>query len=135
MSNELSKLPKLNFLVVDDMEAIRTMIRICLQDMGAENVEVASDGVAAWKKIINGKVDVILCDWEMPNMLGIELLKRIRAHEEYKHIPFLLITATNEKANVKAAIEEGVTDYLAKPFRNSELNGRVRKMLRDVKVA
>lgn len=127
-------LKKVNILTVDDMEAIRSMIKAVLRNMGAENVDVAINGEAAWKTINNKRIDLIICDWDMPKMTGIELLNKIRSSDEYKHIPFLLLTATTEKERVIAAVKAGVTDYLSKPFQPKELEYRVIKMLAKVKL-
>jgi two-component system chemotaxis response regulator CheY len=125
-------LKKINILTVDDMEAIRSMIKAVLRNMGAQNIEVAIHGEAAWKMLNSKRIDMVICDWDMPKMTGIELLHKIRASEEHKHIPFLLLTATTEKERVIAAVKAGVTDYLSKPFQPKELEYRVLKMLAKV---
>ena len=125
-------LSQINILTVDDMEAIRSMISGVLRNMGATNVEVAINGEAAWKTINSKRIDLIICDWDMPKMTGIELLQKIRESVEFKHIPFLLLTATTERERVLAAVKAGVTDYLSKPFQPKELEYRVIKMLGKV---
>ena len=133
MKDPLKLIKTINILVTDDMEAIRTLVKASLKTVGANNIDIAYDGESAWKVLSNKKIGLIICDWDMPKMSGLDLLKKIKASSEHKHIPFLLLTATTEKALVMQAVKAGVTDYLSKPFKPSELEYRVVKMLRKVK--
>ncbi len=128
--NELDTLlKKLKFLVVDDMSSIQGMVKSCLIDLGAEHIELCSNGSEAWKKLQSTHIDLVVCDWDMPKMTGIDLLRNVRANDNLKDLPFLLLTATTEKTLVKQAIELGVNEYLTKPFQPKELEFRVIKML------
>lgn len=134
MTETIKNIAKIRFLVVDDMDAIRTLVKACLKDLGATQIVVAFDGESAWDYVNSQTIDVIISDWDMPKMSGIELLTKVRSHEEYNHIPFLLLTAVNEKGNVVEALKAGVTDYLSKPFQPKELGYRVVKLLPKVKL-
>lgn len=132
MQDPSKLLKQIHILIVDDMEAIRSMIKACLRDLGASKISTTFDGEEAWKIIQNQKIDMIVCDWDMPRTTGLELLKLVRSKEESKHIPFLMLTASNEKGRVLSAVEAGVNDYLSKPFQPKELEFRVIKLLRKV---
>lgn len=127
-------LARINILVVDDMEAIRNMIKATLRDLGAERIDLAINGEDAWKKATRKRYHLIVSDWDMPKMSGIEFLLKIRASEEHKHIPFLLLTASTEKERVQTAVKSGVSDYLSKPFQPKQLHLRIIKLLRRVKL-
>lgn len=124
---------ELNVLVVDDMDAIRNLINSCLKELGVRDVFLAPNGRVAWNQLQNNRIDMIVCDWDMPQMTGFELLKTVRESKAHEHIPFLMLTATTEKINVVHAVEAGVSDYLSKPFLPKDLEYRVIKLLRKVK--
>jgi two-component system chemotaxis response regulator CheY len=132
MQDPSKLLKKINILIVDDMEAIRSMIKACLRELGAAKITSTFNGEEAWKIIQNQRIDMIVCDWDMPKTTGLELLQLVRSKEETKHIPFLMLTASNEKGRVVSAVEAGVNDYLSKPFQPKELEFRVIKLLRKV---
>jgi two-component system chemotaxis response regulator CheY len=132
MQDPSKLLKQIHILIVDDMEAIRSMIKACLRDLGASKISTTFDGEEAWKIIQSQKIDMIVCDWDMPRTTGLELLQLVRSKEESKHIPFLMLTASNEKGRVLSAVEAGVNDYLSKPFQPKELEFRVIKLLRKV---
>ena len=123
----------LNVLVVDDMDAIRNLVNSCLQELGVNTVLLAPNGRVAWTELQNTQVDLIICDWDMPKVSGLELLKLVRGAKEYSHIPFLMLTATTEKEKVVGAVVAGVSDFLTKPFLPKDLEYRVIKLLRKVK--
>ncbi|MFC4698542.1 PleD family two-component system response regulator [Glaciecola siphonariae] len=125
-------LKSINILVVDDMEAIRSMIKACLRQMGATRVIATYNGDAAWHILEKHRVDMIVCDWDMPKVTGIELLQKVRSKDTTRHIPFLMLTASIDKKRVLKAVELGVNDYLSKPFQPKELEYRVLKLLRKV---
>ncbi len=135
MKDPIDLLDKIRILVVDDMEAILTLVRVSLRNMGVKNVEIAFDGESAWKILEKKPIDLIICDWEMPKMNGLELLTRIKESTQLKDIPMLLLTATTEKSLGMKALDAGVSDYLSKPFRPSDLESRVTKMLKQMKKA
>ncbi len=108
-------------LVVDDMPAIRKMVKGILQQLGYRNISEAENGTTAWEQIhiatVSGdRFGLILSDWNMPSMKGIDLLRKVRGTQEISATPFLLITAEQEFTNVKEALALKVNDYLIKPF-------------------
>ncbi len=131
--NDPSKILKqINILVVDDMEPMLSLISACLRKLGVEKLTTANNGQNAWKILNKNRIDLIVCDWDMPKMTGLELLKLVRESDVHKHIPFLLLTATTEKKLVLEAVQAGVSDYLAKPFTPKELDFRIIKLLRKI---
>lgn len=111
----------LRFLVVDDMMTMRKIVTQQLKGMGVQHVDEANDGSVAWTKLEeaaakNAPYQFIVSDWNMPEMKGIDLLKKCRAHPAYKSIGFLLVTAESEVSQVKEALAAGVDNYLVKPF-------------------
>ncbi|WP_075186208.1 response regulator [Teredinibacter haidensis] len=134
MHNPEKIIKKINILVVDDMETMRSMVNSCLKELGAERVLMECNGESAWKALKSTRIDLIICDWDMPELSGLELLNRIRGSERHSHIPFLMLTASTEKEKVTSAVKAGVNDYLAKPFQPKELEYRIIKLLRKVKI-
>lgn len=134
MEDRLKLLPKINILVIDDMDSMLGLITTCIRGLGAEKINTANNGQYAWKILNKKKIDLIICDWDMPQMTGLELLKLVRESEMHRHIPFLLLTASTEKSRVLEALKEGVSDYLAKPFQPKELDFRVIKLLRKIDI-
>ncbi|MCX5836237.1 MAG: chemotaxis response regulator CheY [Deltaproteobacteria bacterium] len=120
---------QIKILVVDDFATMRKVIRNLLKQVGYENIAEAEDGVAALKTLKSQKVDLIVSDWNMPNMTGLELLKAVRADEELKQTPFLMVTAEALQDNVVAAVKAGVSNYIVKPFTAETLNEKIKKIL------
>ncbi len=108
-------------LIVDDSPTIRAVVRYNLRTIGLSNFVEARDGMAGWGMLIdsltNGlPISLVLCDQNMPQMTGKELLLKVRAHSKLKEMPFILVTSQNEKKDVTQAIYNGVTDYITKPI-------------------
>ena len=120
---------QIKVLVVDDFATMRKVIRNLLKQIGYENIVEAEDGVAALKILKSQKIDLIISDWNMPNMTGLELLKAVRADEEVKQTPFLMVTAEALQDNVVAAVKAGVSNYIVKPFTAETLNEKISKIL------
>lgn len=133
MSDVEKILKKITVLVVDDMETMRSMINYSLQDLGVARTVMAPNGEVAWSTLNNSPIDMIICDWDMPQVTGIELLRRVKKSENHKDIPFLMLTASAEKGNIMNAVKAGVDDYLTKPFQPKELEYRVVKLVRKIK--
>lgn len=107
-------------LVVDDMAAMRLRVTNQLKSMGFNDIEQAGNGKEALAQLEKGKSEgknfsLIISDWNMPEMTGIDFLVAVRAHETFKSIPFLMVTAEGEKQQVVRALKSGVSDYLIKP--------------------
>lgn len=122
----------LKILIVDDFATMRKVIRNLLKQGGFENVAEAEDGAAALKLLKSQPVDFVISDWNMPNMSGLELLKAVRADEELKELPFLMVTAEALKDNVVAAVKAGVSNYIVKPFTAEVLNEKIEKIVKNL---
>lgn len=121
---------KVSVLVVDDAPFIRDLVKKGLRDhFPGLRIEEAVNGRKAQQHLARQAVDLILCDWEMPEMSGIELLGWCRAQEPLKEVPFIMVTSRGDKENVVQAIQAGVSDFIGKPFSNDQLITKVRKAL------
>jgi two-component system chemotaxis response regulator CheY len=116
-------------LVVDDFATMRKVIRNLLKQVGYENIVEAEDGVNALRILKSQKIDLVVSDWNMPNMTGLDLLKAVRADEDLKQTPFLMVTAEALQDNVIAAVKAGVSNYIVKPFTAEVLNEKISKIL------
>lgn len=123
----------IRFLVVDDATFIRDMVKKQLRDRiaGAEIYD-ATDGNRAIAQLKKQRVDVILSDWEMPGMSGEEFLAWVRSEEEFKDIPFIMVTSRGDKDHVVKAIQAGVSDFITKPFTSDELLKKTTKQLAKI---
>jgi two-component system chemotaxis response regulator CheY len=119
----------IKILVVDDFATMRKVVRNLLKQVGYENIVEAEDGVTALKVLKSQKIDLIISDWNMPNMTGLELLKAVRADDELKATPFLMVTAEALQDNVIAAVKAGVSNYIVKPFTAEVLNEKIKKII------
>jgi two-component system chemotaxis response regulator CheY len=106
----------MKILVVDDFSTMRRIVRNVLKQLGFENIEEAEDGAQAYNKLRGGGFGFVVSDWNMPNMDGMDLLKKVRSDPELKTLPILMVTAEAEKDKVIAAIQAGVNNYVVKPF-------------------
>lgn len=118
----------LKFLVVDDFATMRRIVRNLLKELGFTNVEEAEDGAVALTKLRQGGFEVVVSDWNMPNMDGLTLLQAVRADAELKSLPFLLITAEAKKENIAAAVQAGASSCIAKPFTAATLQDKLDKI-------
>lgn len=116
-------------LIVDDEDAIREMITVALELAGFQCIEAAS-AVKAMPLIVDECPDLILLDWMMPEISGIELLRRLRREDATKDIPVILLTAKAEEHNTVQALDSGADDFISKPFRPRELTARIKSLLR-----
>ncbi len=121
----------IRILVVDDASFIRDMVKKQLRDK-LPGVEVfdAVDGNRALALLKNTPMDLVLSDWEMPNMTGAELLSAVRAMPQYSALPFVMVSSRGDRGHIIKAIELGVSDYLTKPFSAEELLKKVHKQLK-----
>ena len=112
---------KTRILIVDDMTSIQEMLKKALVGMGYTQITVAGNGEEALKKLLkaeqtNQPIELIISDWNMPKMKGIELLKEVRGSDLWKNVPFLMLTSESEREVVTEAILAGVDQYVVKPF-------------------
>lgn len=122
----------LKFLVVDDFSTMRRIVRNLLKELGFVNVEEAEDGTVALRKLQDGNFDFVVSDWNMPNMDGLSMLKKIRADEALKKIPVLIITAEAKKENIVAAAHAGANGYIVKPFTAVTLDEKLNKIFQNM---
>ncbi len=115
-------------LVVDNSAPMRRAIRGIFTQIGFKNIIWAGDGSEALEKLGKEKADLIVSDWDMPNMNGLELLKAVRSDEGLKDIPFIMITAEVGKDNVLEAIKTGVNGYIKRPFTFEIVSRKVKKL-------
>lgn len=122
--------PETRVLVVDDFEAMCKVTVNQLRQMGVERVVTARNGAEALRQLQGARFDIVLSDWNMPVMSGLELLQAMRADPQLSALPFVLITAEAERQKVTEAIASGVTSMLLKPYTPQQLIDRVQKALR-----
>jgi len=119
---------KMKILTVDDFSTMRRIIKNLLRQLGYTNILEAEDGISALAQLKQGKVDLVIADWNMPNMDGLELLKIMRNNQELKDIPVLMITAEGIKEKVIHAVKAGVNNYIVKPFTAETLKEKIDKI-------
>ncbi|CEG53929.1 response regulator [Stutzerimonas kunmingensis] len=121
---------KVSVLVVDDAPFIRDLVKKALRShFPGIRIEDAVNGRKAQQMLSRERFDLILCDWEMPEMSGLELLTWCRTQDALKITPFIMVTSRGDKENVVQAIQAGVSDFIGKPFSNEQLTSKVRKAL------
>jgi two-component system chemotaxis response regulator CheY len=115
-------------LIVDDFATMRRILRNILKQIGFTDINEADDGSTALKELKKEKYDLILSDWNMPEMPGIDLINAIRADDELKGIPFVMITAEAQKDNIIGAVKAGVNSYIVKPFTAETIGEKLKKV-------
>ncbi|MBU0553255.1 response regulator [Myxococcota bacterium] len=113
-------------LVVDDFSTMRRIVKATLKQLGYERIVEAEGGEEAQKIIKDDQIDLIICDWNMPGMSGLDLLKWVRATDSFKDVPFLMVTAEAKRQNILSAIQAGVTNYVVKPFSKQVLAEKIQ---------
>ncbi|MDH5427404.1 MAG: response regulator [Nitrospirota bacterium] len=129
-------MPKLDLsrkvLVVDDMMSMRNIVKRALLEIGYKNIHEALNGEEALEKLKSGGFGLVLLDWNMPVMSGIELLRSMRADPTLQAIPVLMITAEAKMDNIMEAVQAGVSDYLVKPFSGQALQEKLVKIFQKL---
>ncbi|MDZ5431474.1 response regulator [Pseudomonas fluorescens] len=124
---------KVSVLVVDDASFIRDLVKKCLRNyFPGMRIEDAVNGRKAQALLAREAFDLVLCDWEMPEMSGLELLTWCREQDNLKGMPFVMVTSRGDKENVVQAIQAGVSGYVSKPFTNEQLITKVKQALHKV---
>jgi two-component system chemotaxis response regulator CheY len=118
----------MKILVVDDFATMRRIVKGVLKQLGFTNIIEAEDGTNALEELRKEKVGLIVSDWNMPNMTGLDLLRSVRGDANLRAIPFLMVTAEGQKENVVEAVKAGVSNYIVKPFTPETFNEKLKKV-------
>lgn len=123
----------MNVLIVDDYNTMLRIIKNLLKQLGFPNVDEATDGGMAYEKLKAKPYGLVISDWNMEPMTGLELLKKVRADEgaSYQKIPFIMVTAESKTENVIAAKQAGVDNYIVKPFNAGTLKQKISSVIGD----
>jgi two-component system chemotaxis response regulator CheY len=121
---------RIRFLIVDDHAGSRGLVKSVLTQSGFTRVKACENGSEALKYLLEQEVDIVVCDWNMPVMTGIELLEQVRSHEKVKDLPFIMLTAQQQQNEVVMAFSQGVSDYIIKPFTPETLLNKVKRVLK-----
>ena len=116
-------------LTVDDSSTMRRIIKNTLNKIGFGNVLEAGNGVEALEVLSKNSVDLIITDWNMPEMDGLTFVKTVRANKEYDEVPILMVTTEAAKEDILMALKSGVNNYIVKPFTPDTLKEKVYKLL------
>lgn len=119
----------LEILIVDDQNSMRQLTRHCLNQIGISQVTAAKSGEEALEALGKTKFDLVISDWNMDGISGLELLTKIRSNPVISKLPFIMATGQKDKAQVIAAKEAGVNNYIVKPFSAADLKKRVEAVL------
>ena len=121
----------INVLIVDDYKTMLRIVRNLLKQLGFNNVDEATDGSMALQMLRVGNYGLIISDWNMEPMTGLQLLREVRADPTVKDTPFIMVTAESKSENVIAAKEAGVSNYIVKPFNAETLKTKMVSVLGD----
>lgn len=125
---------KTKILVIDDMMTMRKIVIKNLKELGFSDISEAADGALGWKALeeANPPVQLVISDWNMPNCSGLELLKKVRGDARFAKLPFVMLTAEAEAAQVKEAVVAGATNYILKPFTADTLKLKLEQSHKKV---
>lgn len=119
----------MNILIVDDYKTMLRIIRNLLRQLDFNNVDEATDGAQALAMLRSGSYGLVISDWNMQPMTGLQLLQEVRADAKLRNLPFIMITAESKTENVIAAKQAGVSNYIVKPFNAETLKEKIEKVL------
>ena len=116
-------------MVVDDSRIMRNIVRNTFEQINipAQFLE-AGDGQKALQLLLSNNIDLVLLDWNMPNLSGIDFLKKVRSMERFKHVPIIMVTSEAAKLNIIEAVREGVTAYITKPFNERVFREKISRI-------
>jgi two-component system chemotaxis response regulator CheY len=123
--------PNMPILIVDDYKTMLRIIRNLLRQLNFTNIEEATDGSMALRKLREKSFSLVISDWNMEPMTGLQLLKEVRADAKLKDMPFIMITAEAKTENVVMAKKAGVSNYIVKPFNAETLKGKMKTVIGD----
>lgn len=115
-------------LIVDDFSTMRRIVKNILRQLNFTNILEADDGSTALDVLQREKIDIVVSDWNMPKMTGLELLKAMKSDDALKHIPFLMVTAEAQQENIIEAVKSGVNNYIVKPFTAETLSQKISQI-------
>jgi two-component system, chemotaxis family, chemotaxis protein CheY len=121
----------MQILIVDDYKTMLRIVRNLLNQLGFNNVDEATDGSTALQKLRERNFGLVISDWNMEPMTGLQLLKEVRADMKLKGMPFIMVTAESKTENVVAAKEAGVNNYIVKPFNAATLKQKIASVIGD----
>ena len=119
----------MNVLIVDDYKTMLRILRNLLKQLNFNNIEEATDGSMALDILRSKNIGMVISDWNMEPMTGIQLLREVRSTDSLKHLPFIMITAESKSENVIAAKQAGVSNYIVKPFNAETLKTKMQSVL------
>jgi len=123
---------RMKVLVADDFATMRKIVRNILKQIGFDDIVEAEDGQAAMQVLRNENIGLVVTDWNMPNMSGLELLQKIRTNPKTANLPVLMVTAEGLKENVVAAVKAGVNNYVVKPFTAEVLQEKLEQIFKKL---
>ena len=115
-------------LIVDDFSTMLRILKNMLKQIGFSDISEADDGTSALELLKAQEIDLIVCDWNMPQMSGFDLLKEVRSDPDLKDTPFVMVTAEAQRENVIDAVEAGVSNYIVKPFTVDQISEKLEKI-------
>lgn len=116
---------KKTILIVDDMRTIRLKLRKICTDLGVKTIFEAADGSEAYDILNNFNIDLVLSDWNMPNLTGIELVRKMRETPKLATLPVIFITSESDKSAILQSLQHGISDYVVKPFADETVREKV----------
>lgn len=119
----------MRILIVDDSSTMRRIIKNTLQRLGYTDLIEAEHGVEAMAKMADNEIQVLITDWNMPEMNGLELVKKVRSQDKYVDMPIIMVTTEGGKAEVITALKAGVNNYIVKPFTPDVLKSKLEAVL------
>lgn len=122
--------PSMKILIVDDMVTMRRIVKNVLKQLGFSNIDEAENGQDGLQKLKSSKYDFVVSDWNMPVMTGIDMLRAIRADEQLKAIPVLMVTAEAQQKNLVEVVQAGVSNYIVKPFTAETMQEKLAKIFK-----
>lgn len=125
----------IKILIVDDFSTMRRIIKNLLRDLGFTNTAEADDGLTALPMLQSGNFELLVTDWNMPGMQGIDLLKAVRADPKLATLPVLMVTAEQKKEQIIEAAKAGVNGYIVKPFTAQTLKEKLEKIFERIEAS
>ena len=122
----------LKILVVDDFSTMRRIIKNLLRDLGFNNTDEAGNGAMALPMLQNGTFDLLITDWSIPGMQGIDLLKAVRSDQKLAKLPVLMVTAESKRDQIIEAAQAGVNGYIVKPFTAATLKEKIGMIFENI---